>query len=57
MLGNSSGGHSTLHIVGSKASAIAVEDHLSVGVYNYLELEKEPPPSASELISISTPRA
>src|SRR2546422_5008888 len=50
MLGNSSGGHSTLHIVGSKASAIAVEDYLSIGVYNYLELEKEPPPSASELI-------
>ncbi|HEV8523544.1 MAG TPA: hypothetical protein VGQ71_03505, partial [Terriglobales bacterium] len=50
MLGNSSGGHSTLHIVGSKASGIAVEDHLSIGVYNYLELEKEPPPSASELI-------
>src|SRR5882762_5172101 len=50
MLGNCSGGHSTLHIVGSKASAIAVEDHLSIGVYNYLELEKEPPPSASELI-------
>ena len=50
MLGNSSGGHSTLHIVGSKASGIAIEDHLSIGVYNYLELEKEPPPSASELI-------
>src|SRR5437762_610512 len=49
-LGNSSGGHSTLHIVGSKASAIAVEDYLSIGVYNYLELEKEPPPSATELI-------
>src|SRR5262245_3130430 len=50
MLGNSSGGHSTLRIVGSKASAIAVEDYLSIGVYNYLELEKEPPPSATELI-------
>jgi len=49
-LGNSSGGHSTLHIVGSKASCIAVEDYLSIGVYNYLELEKEPPPSATELI-------
>jgi hypothetical protein len=49
-LGNSSGGHSTLHIVGSKASGILVEDYLSIGVYNYLELEKEPPPSASELI-------
>jgi hypothetical protein len=49
-LGNSSGGHSTLHIVGSKASPIAVEDYLSIGVYNYLEAEKEPPPSATELI-------
>src|SRR5213593_2772421 len=49
-LGNSSGSHCTLHIVGSKASAIAVEDYLSIGVYNYLELEKEPPPSATELI-------
>jgi hypothetical protein len=49
-LGNSSGDHSTLHIVGSKATAIAVEDYLSIGVYNYLELEKEPPPSATELI-------
>src|SRR5436309_6095496 len=49
-LGNSSGGHSTLRIVGSKASAIAVEDYLSIGVYNYLEVEKEPPPSATELI-------
>ncbi len=49
-LGNSSGGHSTLHIVGSKASAIAVEDYVSIGVYNYLEAEKEPPPSATELI-------
>jgi hypothetical protein len=35
-LGNSSGSHCTLHIVGSKASAIAVEDYLSIGVYNYL---------------------
>src|SRR5262245_4396167 len=49
-LGNSSGSHCTLHIVGSKASAIAVEDYLSIGVYNYLELEKEPPPSATELV-------
>lgn len=49
-LGNSSGSHCTLHIVGSKASAIAVEDYLSIGVYNYLEAEKDPPPSATELI-------
>src|SRR5438093_10867594 len=49
-LGNSSGSHCTLHIVGSKASAIAVENYLSIGVYNYLEVEKEPPPSATELI-------
>jgi hypothetical protein len=49
-LGNSSGSHCTLHIVGSKASAIAVEDYLSIGVYNYLEAEKKPPPSATELI-------
>ena len=49
-LGNSSGDHSTLHIVGSKASCVAVEDYLSIGVYNYLQLEKEPSPSATELI-------
>ena len=49
-LGNSSGSQCTLHIVGSKASAIAVENYLSIGVYNYLEVEKEPPPSATELI-------
>jgi len=49
-LGNSSGSHCTLRIVGSKASAIAVEDYLSIGVYNYLEVEKDPPPSATELI-------
>src|SRR5688572_6307036 len=49
-LGNSSGSHCTLRIVGSKASAIAVEDYLSIGVYNYLKVEKEPPPSATELI-------
>ena len=49
-LGNSSGSHCTLHIVGSKASGILVEDYLSIGVYNYLQLEKEPPPSATELI-------
>src|SRR4030095_7346841 len=50
MLGHSSGSHCTLHIVGSKASVIAMEDYLGIGVYNYLELEKEPPPSATELI-------
>jgi hypothetical protein len=50
MLGHSSGSHCTLHIVGSKASGIAVEDYLGIGVYNYLEVEKEPPPSATELI-------
>src|SRR2546427_1598888 len=49
-LGNSSGSHCTLHIVGSKASGILVEDYLSIGVYNYLQLEKEPPPRATELI-------
>jgi hypothetical protein len=49
-LGNSSGSHCTLRIVGSKASPIAVEDYLSIGVYNYLEAEKEPAPSATELI-------
>jgi pectate lyase len=49
-LGNSAGSHCTLHIVGSKASAIAVEDYLSIGVYNYLQVEKDPPPSATELI-------
>src|SRR5437867_13413687 len=46
-LGNSSGSRGTLHIVGSKASAIAVDDYLCIGVYNYLEVEKEPPPSAT----------
>ncbi len=50
MLGHSSGSHCTLRIVGSKASGIVVEDYLGVGVYNYLEAEKEPPPSATELI-------
>jgi hypothetical protein len=49
-IGNSSGGRSTLRIVGSKASAIAIEDYLSIGVYNYLQVEKDPPPSATELI-------
>jgi hypothetical protein len=50
MMGHSSGSHCTLHIVGSKASGIMVEDYLGIGVYNYLEAEKEPPPSATELI-------
>src|SRR5688572_2379532 len=50
MLGHSSGSHCTLHIVGSKASGIMVEDYLGIGVYNYLEAEEEPPPSATELI-------
>jgi pectate lyase len=49
-LGASAGSHSTLRIFGSKASAIFAEDGLRIGVYNYLNLEKEPPPSATELI-------
>src|SRR5437879_4486794 len=49
-LGVSAGCNSTLRIVGSKASGIVAEDGLHIGVYNYLSLEKEPPPSASELI-------
>ncbi|MGH7972741.1 MAG: hypothetical protein ACREIC_28845, partial [Limisphaerales bacterium] len=49
-LGVSAGCKSTLHIVGSKASGILAEDGLHIGVYNYLLLEKEPPPSATELI-------
>jgi pectate lyase len=49
-LGVSAGCTSTLHIVGSKASGIVAEDGLHIGVYNYLKLEKEPPPSATELI-------
>src|SRR6266404_585242 len=49
-LGVSAGCNSTLRIVGSKASGIVAEDGLHIGVYNYLNLEKEPPPSASELI-------
>ncbi|HUS36568.1 MAG TPA: hypothetical protein VM680_14545 [Verrucomicrobiae bacterium] len=50
MMGHSSGSHCTLRIVGSKASGIMIEDYLGIGVYNYLEAEKEPPPSATELI-------
>src|SRR4051812_12360876 len=49
-LGVSAGCHSTFHIVGSKATAIFAEDGLRIGVYNYLSLEKEPPPSTTELI-------
>src|ERR1051326_1829600 len=49
-LGVSAGCHSTLHIIGSKASGIAAEDGVHIGVYNYLNLEKEPPPSATEII-------
>jgi hypothetical protein len=49
-LGFSAGCHSTLRIVGSKATGIVAEDGLSIGVYNYLDLEKEPPPSGTELI-------
>ena len=49
-LGLSAGSNCTLRIVGSKASGVLVEDGLHVGMYNYLNLEKEPPPSASELI-------
>jgi pectate lyase len=49
-LGMSAGCTSILHIIGSKATGIVVEDGLSIGVYNYLSLEKEPPPSTTELI-------
>src|SRR6266404_1148078 len=42
--------NSSLRIVGSKASGIVAEDGLHIGVYNYLNLKKEPPPSATELI-------
>src|SRR5882724_872173 len=49
-LGVSAGCNSTLRIVGSKASGVLAEDGVHIGVYNYLNLEKEPPPSASELI-------
>jgi pectate lyase len=49
-LGLSAGCSSTLHIVGSKAAGVLVEDGLHIGVYNYLSLEKEPPPSKTELI-------
>jgi hypothetical protein len=49
-LGVSAGCHSVLHIIGSKCSGMAVEDGLHIGVYNYLSLEKQPPPSVTDLI-------
>jgi pectate lyase len=49
-LGASAGSQCTLRITGSKASAIVIEDGLKIGVYNYLSLEKDPPPSATELV-------
>src|SRR5258706_983261 len=49
-LGVSAGCNSVLRIFGSKATGIVAEDGLHIGVYNYLSLEKEPPPSATELI-------
>lgn len=49
LMGLSSGSHCTLRMVGSKASGVLVEDGLRVGVYNYLSLESNPPPSTSEL--------
>ncbi|HWH72457.1 MAG TPA: hypothetical protein VNT26_24055, partial [Candidatus Sulfotelmatobacter sp.] len=49
-LGVSAGCHSTLRIVGSQAAGIVAEDGLHIGVYNYLTLEKEPPPSATEMV-------
>ncbi|HXJ76378.1 MAG TPA: hypothetical protein VNM37_26200, partial [Candidatus Dormibacteraeota bacterium] len=49
-LGVSAGCHSTLRIVGSRASGILAEDGLHIGVYNYLSMEKEPPPSATVII-------
>jgi pectate lyase len=49
-VGTSSGSRCTVHIIGSKASAIVSEDGLHTGVYNYLSQEKEPAPSTVELI-------
>ena len=49
-LGVSAGCRSTLRMVGSQATGIFAEDGLHIGVYNYLSLEKEPPPSVAELI-------
>ena len=34
----------------SRTTGVLAEDGLHIGVYNHLNLEKEPPPSASELI-------
>jgi pectate lyase len=48
-LGLSSGSHCTLRVVGSKASGVLAEDGLQIGVYNYLSLETDPPPSTTEL--------
>ncbi len=49
-LGVSAGSKGTLRIVGSKAPGILAEDGLHTGVYNYLNLEKEPPASEANLI-------
>jgi pectate lyase len=48
-LGLSSGSECTLRMVGSKASGVVVEDGLQIGVYNYLSLESNPPPSSTVL--------
>jgi len=48
-LGLSSGSECTLRMVGSKASGVVVEDGLQIGVYNYLSLERNPPPSSTVL--------
>ena len=48
-LGLSSGSSCTLRMVGSKASGVLAEDGLQIGVYNYLSLETNPPPSTTEL--------
>jgi pectate lyase len=48
-LGLSSGSYCTLRMVGSKASGVVVEDGLQIGVYNYLSLESNPPPSTTVL--------
>ncbi len=48
-LGASAGSRCRLRMVGSKASGIIAEDGLLIGVYNYLQVEKEPPPSETDL--------